>query len=1001
MVQPYHRRAVLCALFASALAFTGCGDEAGTSVHTAPSGSNNATNNATNNGATTNNAVTSRQRPVAEAGPDLDATVGEPVTLDGSGSHDEDGQLVTWLWTFEDGTAKQGESVTATFAAAGVQQVTLEVIDNDGLRDTDELLVRIDRPNAPPVAAIDAPAFAVEDEPYTVSGAGSTDDLGVVGWSWLFGDETDGAGPTEGDAEADGQAVHTYTEFGEYTISVTATDASGATGTASEPIRVLARPEAVMEGPRSGLVGMTLSFSAEASTDRDGQLVRYFWDFDDNLFGDGPTVTHTWTQPGGFEVSVTVTDNDGLEAAAGFKVTITPVPNDPPVADCGAASRMHPLNADVTLDGSASSDPDGQIVSWMWDAGDGTGTVLGEVVAHRYAELGTWTATLTVTDDLGATDTASCDIEVVLPPNQGPMALCAISPNPVRTDAEATLDGSASADADGRIVAWSWDPGDGTALLTGAVARHRYDAVGTWTATLTVTDDRGDTHSTTCEVEAVLPPNIAPTADCSVLPNPATVGQPATFDAAGSTDTDGQLVAWRWNAGDGSADQDGETITHTWDRAGSFDVTLTVTDDRGGEDTARCPVQVMLPPNVLPVAACSASPLEADLGEVVSFDGRGSMDPDGTLVGWSWDFMDGSPAGVGAQVTHMWQAIGDYPVRLTVTDDRGGTDHADCGVKIVDNNQPPVADCSATADIVEVGFPFILDGSLSSDPDGDLVTFRWDPGDGSNAVFGQRVGHIYTGAGSFVLTLTVTDDRGASASTTCPITARSNTPPVAVLTTQNTTYGVGEAIVFNGRDSYDPDEPDDSIVRYDWDFDDGTTDSGATAQQASHAFTTAGVYLVALTVTDSHGATDLAEVTVEVIGSTSTIEGTYSLNAAVQYSCGYDLFGFYIELLNINVTRLDFSIQGSSLEVRGGPQFADGNSDTVVMTEVPVPTGALPTFDVRHQVTGGCTETYTATGTFTDADTWSGNVTIAFTGSQCGDTTCMGSNVFPVVGTRQ
>ena len=169
-----------------------------------------------------------------------------------------------------------------------------------------------------------------------------------------------------------------------------------------------------------------------------------------------------------------------------------------------------------------------------------------------------------------------------------------------------------------------------------------------------------------------------------------------------------------------------------------------------------------LSPNQPPAAAFTSSAENL----VASFDGSGSADPDGTIAAYGWDFGDGSAAGAGAKPAHTYAAAGTYQVKLTVTDDAGATASVTNPVTVTAANQPPAAAfTSSSADLVAS-----FDGSGSADPDGTIAAYGWDFGDGSAAGAGAKPAHTYAAAGTYQVKLTVTDDAGATASVTNPVT---------------------------------------------------------------------------------------------------------------------------------------------------------------------------------------------------------------------------------------
>jgi PKD repeat protein len=487
-------------------------------------------------------------------------------------------------------------------------------------------------------------------------------------------------------------------------------------------------------------------------------------------------------------------------------------------------------NLNVAVDGSQSSDPDGQIVDYAWDFGDGQ-VASGAAATHSYAAASTYSVKLTVTDNRGGKTTVSHDIVATEAPNQAPKA----SFTTAVTDLKVAVDGSTSQDADGNLVNYAWDFGDGH-KATGVNADYTYLNPGTYTVTLTVTDNRSGTNTTTHEVTTNRPANALPTAAFT----PTTQGLDGSFDATASGDSDGQIVSYSWDFGDGSTGS-GVSANHSYAASGTYGVELTVTDDRGGQARIAHDVTVAPVPNRTPTAAYAFT--AADLR--ATFDGSASSDPDGTVDTYAWNFGDGSISSVAAPA-HTYSVAGTYNVTLTVTDNKGATDavtHAVTVTAAPPSNAPPVA--AFTAGMTGLSGQF--DGTGSSDPDGTISSYEWDFGDGATAT-GSTANHNYVSAGDYSVTLTVTDNQGAKAFIVHSVTATApaNAAPVAAFTAQVKSLKVS----FDGSGSSDA---DGTISSYEWAYGDGSTGTGATAD---HTYATAGNYDAVLTVTDNSGATN-------------------------------------------------------------------------------------------------------------------------------------------------
>jgi PKD repeat protein len=605
------------------------------------------------------------QAPVAVIGIFNQGPTGQVITFDGSGSRASPGHnLVAFAWNFGDGTTANGVTVTHSYSQPGNYVVTLTVTDDQGL--TAEATQAVQFQQLPPIPIIGGPSQGTVGDSVTFDGSPSIANTGIiVAYEWNFGDGTTANGVT---------VDHTYDQPGRYRVVLTTINSAGLSASADHDIRIEGQPTAIINAPSRGQVGQVITFYGSSS--KTGDIVSFAWNFGDGTYANGQTVTHVYAQPGSFVVTLTVTDRRGLSDTATQTIYISQVLQAPTAII--QATNQGPAGQPVTFDGNGSTPGSGQIVSYAWSFGDGA-TASGPVVTHVYAQPGTYTIVLNVTNSNNLTAAATETIAIgqaAQPPT------AAINAPAQGTEGQpVTFDGSGSTPGSGQIVRYEWRFGDGAAG-SGATVSHTYARAGNYTVTLRVTNS-SNLNATATHTIAIGQAAQPPTAVVNA-PAQGTEGQPVSFDGSGSTPGSGQIVRYEWRFGDGAAGS-GATVSHTYTRAGNYTVTLRVTNSSNLSATATHTIRVAGgPPNngnqpggenppgggQGGLRAVISAPRLGRTNQPITFDGSRSTANGGQIASYAWNFGDGT-TGSGATVSHAYTRAGLYSVTLTVTDNRG------------------------------------------------------------------------------------------------------------------------------------------------------------------------------------------------------------------------------------------------------------------------------------------------------------------------------------------
>ncbi len=452
--------------------------------------------------------------------------------------------------------------------------------------------------------------------------------------------------------------------------------------------------------------GTPIVFEGTAIDAEDGPLAggALVWTSDRaGVIGSGTRVTFGNAALGAHRIVLTATDRSGRTGLASITLTVVrPGTNRPPVVVITRPTNGAPLALGMAtaLEGSASDLEDGllQGAALVWrssvDGALGSGTP-----AMATLTQGVHTLTLTATDSMGATGTASVTVSVNAANNQPPTATIT-SPTSMQTVFQGTaltFIGTGQDPEDGVLMGsgLAWSSSLDGPLGTGSPLSTTALTVGDHTITLVARDSGGNT-GTAAVVVRVLPQNRPPTVTITTPSTGSTVtaGTSVSFTGTAVDPEDGALMgmALRWSSSRDGALGTGSPFSTAGLSAGAHTISLTATDSGGRTASASVTLTVMMTTMNVPPIARLAGPSSGQATQTLTFDASSSSDADGTITSYRFDFGDGSPAVSGAVATasRAYASAGTFTVIVTVTDDRGGTATASLTVTITPFIRVPV-----------------------------------------------------------------------------------------------------------------------------------------------------------------------------------------------------------------------------------------------------------------------------------------------------------------------
>jgi uncharacterized delta-60 repeat protein len=936
------------------------------------------------------------------------ATIDENGSVTVNGSYADAGTLDTHnveiAWGDGSTSLASVDPLTRTFTASrtylddGEYTVAATVTDNASASATATAVLTVQ--NLAPVVTAFNLSSATIDENGSVTVTGSYTDAGSLDTHNVeiaWGDGSTSLASVD-PLTRTFTASHTYLDDGEYTVAATVTDNTSASATATAVLTVQNLAPVVTTFELSsvtidenGTVTVTGSY-ADAGTLDTHTVEQVGW-------GDGTatdasidpltrtfTASHTYLDDGVYPIELFLHDDDGGTAIPTAMVTVRNVA--PTLVALQLSSATIDENGSVTVTGSYTDAGtlDTHSVEIAW--GDGS-TSLATIdplartftASHTYLDDGDYTLTATVSDDDGATGTATAALTVQ---SSAPVLTAFnLSSTTIDENGEVTVTGSytdaGSLDTHSVEIAW----GDGSTSLATVdpltrtfTASHTFLDDGEYTLTATVTDNTSALATATAVLTVQ---NLAPVVttfnfSSATIDENGSVTVTGSYTDAGSLDTHRVEINW----GDGSTSLASIdplartfTVSHTYLDDGEYTVAATVTDNTSASATATALLTVQnLAPIVTAFNLTSATIDEHGLLTVTgSFTDAGTLDTHRVEIHWG----DGSTSTASVDpLTRTFTALssyydgGEYTITAIVADDDDAEGSASAVVTVRDV-APVVTGLDLSSTTIDENGTVTISGSYTTADQLDTHDLRVAWGDGNvsylrtlafDGIFAAS--HTYLDDGEYTLTTTVTDQDGADASATADLTVLNQAPLIADLQIDASTVDENALVTVTG--SYaDAGTLDTHSVQIAWG--DGSTslatvDPVARTFTASHAYLDSGDYTLSATATDDDAASGTASAGLTVQNFSPVITAFQLSSATIDENGSVTVTGSYTDASTLDTHTVE---------------IAWGDGSTLLATIDPV----ARTFSANHTYLDD--GEYTLTATATDDDGASAAASAALT----------------------
>jgi len=846
---------------------------------------------------------------------------------------------LNYRWNFANGAADSTllSPGFIPFNQAGVYPVTFTVTDSSGLADPTpaQVTVTVVANNQPPEGLITQPledVTIVAGQSVNFAGLGVDSDGNVpLSYLWNFSN-------VAGQSVQQNPGSIVFNQEGVYIVSLTVTDSLGLVDPvpALRTVTVLANnnpgginnepPLANILTPISNttiVMGQSVSFTANATDPENDLPIAYLWQFDGAA---ADSVTQNpgdvrFDQAGSYRVTLRARDNNGNESQSPAERIITVI--NPGVSNAEPAGTiLDPMTSAMTINvgdsvtfSGMASDPNGNSqFAYLWDFDGGAENSNAQSPGSVTFEIaGTYRVRLFVRDNLNLYDSTPDERIITVIGNasfnQAPEAKIISPTTDVTIDAGDSLFFSGNAqdsDSFGNFI-YIWNFGNG--LPSSSLQEPgeiQFTQPGSYLVSLSVMDDAGKVDATPerrlITVRDNSPANIAPVANILSPASNAniTLGGSLNFTAT-ATDANSESLTYSWHFDGAAADS---TVlnpgTINFNKPGQFTVSLIVTDARGKSsqpDTVLVNVTGGTPLSAQPPNGSISSPIsdmQISVGDTLTFSGSATDADNNFPIDYRWYFDGAGVANYNQNPGNVtFTETGTYQIRLKTVDNTGAADPTpeirtisvlpSSGSNIPPGNNnnlsPNGLITSPTSTVIIAAGELVNFSGLGTDPDNNTpLSYRWQFGSGSGVQdrFTQIPGNIaFNLAGTYQVSLTVTDSLGAVDSTPALVTVivsapnnNTNLAPNGVINTPSSTVSItqGDSVSFTSTGS-DPDN--NTPLSYRWRFGAGIQDR-FTQNPGQVVFNSAGTYQVSLTVTDSLGMVDPTPATVTVVVNSAT-----------------------------------------------------------------------------------------------------------------------------------